>query len=32
MTYRLISLANFGRTLRALRSRAANIREQLTSG
>jgi hypothetical protein len=30
--YYLISLANLGRTLRALRSRAANIREQLTSG
>jgi hypothetical protein len=32
MMYYLISLANLGRTLRALRSRAANIREQLTSG
>ena len=32
MTYRLVSLANLGRTLRAVRSRAANIREQLTSG
>jgi flavin-dependent dehydrogenase len=30
--YYLISLAKLGRTLRALRSRAANIREQLTSG
>jgi hypothetical protein len=30
--YYLVSLANLGRTVRALRSRAANIREQLTSG
>lgn len=32
MMYYLISVANLGRTLRSLRSRAANIREQLTSG
>jgi flavin-dependent dehydrogenase len=32
MMYRLISLANLGRTLRARRHRAANIREHMISG